>query len=124
MTQPYGGFIGSSLDLFAAFHTVGLTVGSTSSIGLWEVYPAAIWTRLARRLPNKRRSAGRQARAAILKALGVALPDAALSHDELDACAAALLGAAADGPGDRHWDCATYSEDDWDRAFAGAIVIE
>lgn len=97
LTQPYGGFIGSSLDLFAAFHAVGFTISSTSPTGLREVYPAAIWTRLARRLPNKRRSGGRQARVAILKALGVALPDAEFSHDELDACAAALLGAAADG---------------------------
>ena len=64
---------------------------------LCEVYPAAIWTRLARRLPNKRRAAGRRARAAILKALGVALPETAFTHDQLDACVAALLGAAADG---------------------------
>jgi hypothetical protein len=96
-SQPYGGFIASSLDLFAAFHAAELPAASGRSSRLYEVYPAAIWTRLARRLPNKRRRDGRQARTAILTALGVAVPEALLSHDELDACAAALLGAAADG---------------------------
>jgi hypothetical protein len=85
------------LDLFAAFHAAEVFVASDPSTPLYEVYPAAIWTRLARRLPNKRRSAGRQARGAILKVLGVALPETAITHDQLDACAAALLGAAADG---------------------------
>lgn len=97
LSQPYGGFVASSLDLFAAFHAAGLFDPSSPRTQLQEVYPAAIWTRLARRLPNKRRRDGRQARAAILQALGVAVPDALLSHDELDACAAALLAAAADG---------------------------
>lgn len=97
MSQPYGGFIASSLDLFAAFHAAEVFVASGVSTPLYEVYPAAIWTRLARRLPNKRCSAGRQARGAILKVLGVALPETAITHDQLDACAAALLGAAADG---------------------------
>ena len=27
-------------------------------------------------------------------------------------------------PGDGHWESATYSEDDWDRAFSGAALIE
>ena len=66
-------------------------------LALYEVYPAAIWTRLARRLPNKRRRDGREARAALLETLGVLVPETLLSHDKLDACAAALLGAAADG---------------------------
>lgn len=97
MSQPYGGFVASSLDLFAEFHAAGLVDPSSPHTQLQEVYPAAIWTRLARSLPNKRRRDGREARAAILQALGVAVPDALLSHDELDACAAALLAAAADG---------------------------
>jgi len=97
LSRPYGGFIASSLDLFGALHAAGLRLDSTSSTRVYEAYPAAIWTRLARRLPNKRSRAGREARVAILKALGVALPEKALGHDELDACAAALLGAAADG---------------------------
>jgi hypothetical protein len=71
--QPYGGFISSSLDLFAAFHAAKLFLAPGTPTRLYEVYPAAIWTRLARRLPNKRRSAGRQARGAILKTLGVDL---------------------------------------------------
>ncbi len=96
-SQPYGGFIVSSLDLFSAFHAAELLLASGLPTRLHEVYPGAIWTRLARRLPNKRRRQGRQARTKILKELGVALPERALSHDELDACAAALLGAAADG---------------------------
>lgn len=96
-SQPYGGFIASSLDLFAAFHAAELFLASGVPTRLYEVYPAAIWTRLARRLPNKRRRDGRQARAAILETLGVLVPEALLSHDELDACAAALLGAAAEG---------------------------
>jgi hypothetical protein len=97
LTQPYGGFIGSSLDLFAAFRFAGLAISPTSMLGICEVYPAAIWTRLARRIPNKHRSAGRKARVAILQHLGVALPTATPTHDQLDACAAALVGAAADG---------------------------
>ena len=96
-SQPYGGFIASSLDLFAAFHAAGLFLASGVPTRLYEVYPAAIWTRLARRLPNKRRRDGREARAALLETLGVLVPEALLSHDKLDACAAALLGAAADG---------------------------
>lgn len=95
-SQPYGGFIASSLDLFAAFHTAKLFLAPGMPTRLYEVYPAAIWTRLARRLPNKRRSTGRQARGAILKTLGVDLPDTAFTHDELDACAAALLAASTD----------------------------
>ena len=94
--QPYGGFIGSSLDLFAAFHFAGLAVSPTSMLGICEVYPAAIWTRLARRIPNERRLAGRGERVAILQLLGVALPTVTPTHDQLDACAAALVGAAAD----------------------------
>ena len=96
LSQPYGGFVASSLDLFAAFHAAGLFDPSSQHHQLQEVYPAAIWTRLARGLPNKRRRDGRQARVAILRTLGVAVPDAP-NHDELDACAAALLAAAADG---------------------------
>jgi len=96
-SQPYGGFIASSLDLFTAFHAAEVFVAPGLSTPLFEVYPAAIWTRLARRLPHKRRAAGRQARGAILKALGVALSETAFTHDQLDACVAALLGAAADG---------------------------
>jgi len=96
LTQPYGGFIGSSLDLFAAFHFAGLAISPASMLGICEVYPAAIWTRLARRIPNKHRLAGREARVAILQVLGVAIPTAAPTHDQLDACAAALVGAAAD----------------------------
>jgi hypothetical protein len=97
LSQPYAGFAASSLDLFAAFHAAGLFDPSAPRTGIHEVYPAAIWSRLAHRLPNKRRRDGRQIRAAILQALGVALPERLLSHDELDACAAALLGAAGDG---------------------------
>ncbi len=96
LTQPYGGFIGSSLDLFAAFHFAGLAVSPSSMLGICEVYPAAIWTRLGRRIPNKHRLAGREARVAILQVLGVTLPTAVPTHDQLDACAAALVGAAAD----------------------------
>jgi len=79
ISQPYGGFIASSLDLFTALHAAEVFVVPGRSTPLREVYPAAIWTRLARRLPNKRRAAGRRARAAILKALGVALPETAVS---------------------------------------------
>jgi len=97
LTQVYGGFICSSVELFAAFHGAGLSISPASLLGVCEVYPAAIWTRLARRIPNKGRVAGREARAALMRGLGVALPSAVPTHDQLDACAAALLGAAADG---------------------------
>lgn len=95
-SQPYGGFIASSLDLFAAFHAAKVFVAPGAPPRLHEVYPAAIWTRLARKLPSKRRSTGRQARGAILKTLGVDLSVTAHTHDQLDACAAALLAAATD----------------------------
>jgi Protein of unknown function (DUF429) len=75
-SQPYGGFIASSLDLFAAFHAAGLFLVSGVPTRLYEVYPAAMWTRLARRLPNKRRRDGREARAALLETLGVRVPEA------------------------------------------------
>jgi hypothetical protein len=97
LTQVYGGFICSSLELFAAFQGAGFEISPTSLAGVCEVYPAAIWSRLARRIPNKRRLPGRETRAALMCGLGVGLPCAVPTHDQLDACAAALLGAAADG---------------------------
>jgi hypothetical protein len=96
--QPYGGFVRSSLELFGALDTAGLVRTLDGSCRIHEVYPAAIWARLARGLPNKKRRSGRFARAAILRELGVRLPEMPLaSHDRLDACAAALLGAIDDG---------------------------
>ena len=115
LSQPFGGYICSSLDLFASFREAGLGVDQSSH--LVEVYPAAFWTRLVTGLPNKKSLAGREARIASLTAVGVNLPTSLPTHDQLDACAAALVGAAADNllPGlsvvqmgeEVFWDAAT-----------------
>ncbi len=96
--RPFGGFICSSLDIFAALRRTGTNISPPRFLGgVSEVYPGHIWTILAgRHLPNKSTDEGRLARKSILEALGVSgLPELP-THDQNDACVAALLAAAAD----------------------------
>lgn len=95
---PYGGFIRSSVELFAALHGAGVAVSPAGLIGgVNEFYPGEGWRRLAgRRLPVKTTAVGRKLRGDWLRRFGVRLPGTA-SHDQLDACLGALLAAAADG---------------------------
>ena len=89
-SQPYGGFIASSLDLFAAFHAAGLFLASGVPTRLYEVYSG-------RNMDSTCASAAKQASArwprspcCSLETLGVLVPEALLSHDKLDACAAGI----------------------------------
>jgi hypothetical protein len=98
--MPFAGFICSSLDIFAALRRAGTNISPLRFLGgVSEVYPGHIWTILAGRrvLPKKSTGEGRLARKHILEALGVSgLPELP-THDQNDACIAAVLAAAADG---------------------------
>jgi hypothetical protein len=93
------GFIRSSLEFFRALHTAGVAVSPPGFLrGAGEVYPGVLWQVLARRvLPRKGSTGGQVARRAILQALGVQNLPSLTSHDQADACLAALIAAAADG---------------------------
>jgi hypothetical protein len=99
LSRPFAGFICSSLDLFAALKRIGANISPPGLIGgVSEVYPGHIWTILAGRhfLPRKSTKGGRLARKHILETLGIlGLPELP-SHDQNDACIAAVLAAAAD----------------------------
>jgi len=100
LTRPFAGFIRSSLDIFAALFRAGIRIGPNRFLGgLSEVYPGHIWTLLAgrRALPNKSTEQGRVGRKNILEALGVSGLPQLPTHDQNDACVAALMAAAADG---------------------------
>lgn len=97
---PYGSFIRSAVEWFAAVHQAGVPISPPRGLGgVNEYYPGEGWVRLSqRRLPNKRSAVGRKVRQDLLRRFGVrfergATPD----HDMLDACLGALLAAAADG---------------------------
>jgi hypothetical protein len=97
--RPFAGYIRSSIELFSAFHRAGFNVSPDRFIGgVCEVYPGNIWRRLAGRLlPKKSTDDGRRARKYVLEALGVFdLPNLP-THDQNDACVAAVMAAAADG---------------------------
>ncbi len=97
--NPFAGFICSSLDLFNAFRGHGIAISpSLITGGVLEVYPAHIWTILSgtRLLPRKATEAGRIARKQILEALGVSGLPGVPTHDQNDACVAAVLAAVAD----------------------------
>jgi hypothetical protein len=99
LTQPFAGFIRSSLDLFGALRRAGIVISSSCRAGgIFEVYPGHIWNILSVGLPLPRKSTegGRLARKRILETLGVCGLPCLPSHDQNDACVAALLGAAAD----------------------------
>ncbi len=98
--KPSAGFICSSLDIFDALKFAGLDIGPPTFLdGISEVYPGHIWTLLAgdQTLPKKSTDEGRSRRKNILQALGVSGLPAYPTHDQNDACLAALMAAAADG---------------------------
>ncbi len=97
---PYGAFLRSSVEWFAALHESGIAVSPAGVIGgANEFYPGEGWTRLSqRRLPRKTSAVGRKIRQDLLRRFGVEFSrGTALSHDALDACLGALMAAAADG---------------------------
>lgn len=99
-TGPFAGFVRSSVELFAALHAAKVPISPAGKLhGVFEVYPGRAWQELAKaRLPRKTTSAGRVARAGLLAALGVRFRDGdSLTHDRLDACIAAVVGAALTG---------------------------
>jgi hypothetical protein len=85
--------------LFAALAQAGTPISPPGfSDGASEVYPGHLWKILAGPgLPKKGTVEGRVRRKRILESLGISgLPDLP-THDENDACVAAVLAAAADG---------------------------
>lgn len=100
LTKPFAGFICSSLDLVTALKRAGVVISTPAFVGgASEVYPGHIWTILSGRrgLPQKATGVGRLARKRILETLGVSGLPSLPTHDQNDACVAALVAAAADG---------------------------
>jgi uncharacterized protein DUF429 len=100
LARPFAGFIRSSLDIFAALRLAGIEISPSRFLGgVSEVYPGHIWTILCgrRALPKKSTDEGRAARKQILEVLGVSGLPSLPTHDQNDACVAAMLAAAADG---------------------------
>ncbi|MBK8596288.1 MAG: Si-specific NAD(P)(+) transhydrogenase [Holophagales bacterium] len=93
---PYAGFLRGSVLLFSALRARGLGVFGEvpeNQAVLLEVYPADLWKKWAgRALPKKQTPEGRRERWELLRGQGLELPlDAAgITHDQLDAAAAAL----------------------------------
>ena len=95
-SAPYAGFVRGSVLLFSALRAKGLDVlGEVprDRAVLLEVYPADLWKKWAgHALPKKQGAEGRRARWDLLRGQGLELPKGAdeITHDELDAAAAAL----------------------------------
>jgi len=95
-TSPYAGFLRGSVLLFSALRATGLGVFGEvpqDRAVLLEVYPADLWKKWAgHALPKKQTTEGRRARWDLLRGQGLELPLAAgdITHDQLDAAAAAL----------------------------------
>jgi hypothetical protein len=98
LNQFCGGFVCSSLDLFAALAQAGMNISPLKFLGgVCEVYPGHIWRILSGCvIPKKSTREGRLVRKRILEAFGVSNLPALPKHDQNDACLAALLAAAAD----------------------------
>jgi hypothetical protein len=100
ITKPFAGFICSSVDLFAALRRERIAISPVGFIGgVCEVYPGHIWNILSAGIPLPKKSTGpgRLARRLMLEALGICSLPSLPSHDQNDACVAALLAVAADG---------------------------
>lgn len=100
LVRPFAGFICSSIDLFASLHDAGIRINPSGFTGgVSEVYPGHIWNLICGRhvLPKKSTDRGRLARREILEAIGVVGLPQLPSHDQNDACIAAVMAAAADG---------------------------
>jgi hypothetical protein len=98
--RPFAGFICSALDIFEALSRASTKISPPRFLGgVSEVYPGHIWKILGDRcvLPKKSTYEGRLARKRILEALGVSCLPELPTHDQNDACVAALLAVAADG---------------------------
>ena len=95
-SAPYAGFLRGSVLLFSALRARGLGVFGEvpqERAVLLEVYPADLWKKWAGHpLPKKQTAEGRRARWDLLRGQGLELPGgpAELTHDQLDAAAAAL----------------------------------
>jgi len=95
-SAPYAGFLRGSVLLFAALRARGLGVFGEvpqDRAVLLEVYPGDLWKKWAgRALPKKQTPAGRHARWDLLRGQGLELPSGPdeITHDQLDAAAAAL----------------------------------
>jgi len=101
---PFGGFVTSSVRLFAtlwrsgAYHLHGFPPDPSHQATLIEVYPGKAWHILAKVLKEpppsakKQRLAGRLQRQSLLEAAGLRLPSGTTpTHDQLDAALAALI---------------------------------
>lgn len=96
---PFGDYIRSSVDLFAALlanvpppRLAGYDGTGLAEATLYEVFPGSEWTVLAgRRLRNKETKAGRLERRSLLAALGLCGLPAVPTADENDAAVAAYL---------------------------------
>lgn len=100
LEQPFATYIWSSLDLFASLASHGLSLFRRTGQGqVGEIFPGYAWSVLAGSgLPKKGSVDGRRARAEMLRAMGVLLEDGVLpTHDQNDACLAAVTAAAARG---------------------------
>ncbi len=95
-SAPYAGFLRGSVLLFSALRAKGLGVFGEvpqDRAVLLEVYPADLWKKWAgHALPKKQTAEGRRARWDLLRGQGLELPLGAgeITHDQLDAAAAAL----------------------------------
>ena len=95
--SPYAGFVRGSVELFGALRKSGLGLlgeAPWETTTLLEVYPGDAWPKWAgRRPPKKTLPSGRRARYDILREHGLELPVGcdAITHDQLDAAAAALI---------------------------------
>jgi predicted nuclease with RNAse H fold len=93
---PHAGLIRGSVELFGALRNSGLGLlgeAPWETTALLEVYPGDAWPKWAgRRPPKKSLPAGRRARYDILREHGLELPVGcdAVTHDQLDAAAAAF----------------------------------
>jgi hypothetical protein len=93
--RPFGDYIRSSIDLFAALaasQPALVMAGNIGSATLFEVFPGAEWRVLGgKTLPKKTSAAGRTTRRALLSALGIQGVPALPTADENDALVAAYL---------------------------------
>jgi predicted nuclease with RNAse H fold len=94
-TAPYAGFISGSVSLFASLRAAGwglLGEASYDDTALLEVYPGDLFSKWAGyKLPKKTLPAGRRERHDLLRGMGLEFPlgPDAITHDQLDAAAAA-----------------------------------
>ena len=97
--RPFGDYIRSSVDLFAALlagqpalQLAGLGAATMTNATLYEIFPGSEWVVLAgRRQPHKTSNAGRAARRSLMSRLGVHGLPTNPTADENDAVVGAYL---------------------------------